>query len=27
VTAEAEQTIGTEKFLNLVLELGVLTGS
>jgi uncharacterized membrane protein (DUF373 family) len=26
VTAEAEQTIGTEKFLNLVLELGVLTG-
>ena len=25
VTAEAEQTIGTEKFLNLVLELGVLT--
>ncbi len=26
VTAEAEQTVGTEKFLNLVLELGVLTG-
>jgi hypothetical protein len=26
VTAEAEQTIGTEKFLNLVLELAVLTG-
>ena len=25
VTAEAEQTIGTQKFLNLVLELGVLT--
>jgi hypothetical protein len=26
VTAEAEQTIGTEKFMNLVLELAVLTG-
>jgi len=26
VTAEAEQTVGTQKFLNLVLELGVLTG-
>jgi hypothetical protein len=26
VTAEAEQTIGTEKFVNLVLELGELTG-
>jgi uncharacterized membrane protein (DUF373 family) len=26
VTAEAEQTVGTEKFLNLVIELGVLTG-
>ncbi len=25
VTAEAEQTIGTEQFLNLVIELGVLT--
>jgi uncharacterized membrane protein (DUF373 family) len=26
VTAEAEQTVGTERFLNLVVELGVLTG-
>jgi len=26
VTAEADQTVGTEEFLNLVTELGVLTG-